>query len=274
MTEAWQFMLPAFVVGALASVAFGMMGSLVVATRISYLAGALAHAILGGIGLAVFAERALGWSWMSPRLGALLVGLVAAAGMVWARRRSGEREDSLISAIWSVGMAIGLIAFAYTPGYVEPMSYLFGNILLIRPVDVWVVAGLDLAVVACVACYYTRLRAVAFDEEFAALRGLSPDLFSLLLLVLTAVTVVLLVNVVGVVLVVALLTLPAALAGLTARSLAGMMVVAAGYCLVFTLAGLTLSLYGDVPAGPTIILVVGGAYLGALAVKALRSRAA
>jgi len=52
------------------------------------------------------------------------------------------------------------------------------------------------------------LLAVAFDEEFARLRGLPVTLLYLLLLCLVALTVVLLIRVVGLILVIALLTLP------------------------------------------------------------------
>jgi zinc transport system permease protein len=73
-------------------------------------------------------------------ISALIIGLVS----LYAR----QREDTVISAVWAVGMAIGLIFFAKTPGYVDPMSYLFGNILLISAGDVWLVLGMDVAVAA------------------------------------------------------------------------------------------------------------------------------
>ena len=48
-----------------------------------------------------------------------------------------EREDTVIGAIWSVGMAVGILFMYHTPGYTqELMSYLVGDILLVGPRDV------------------------------------------------------------------------------------------------------------------------------------------
>jgi len=86
-------------------------------------------------------------------------------------------------------------------------------------------------------------------------------LYYLLLLCLTALTVVLLVRVVGIVLVIALLTLPAAAAGHFARKLWHMMAVAVLFCMVFIGSGIAVSYTNNLPSGPVIILIAGGAYL-------------
>ena len=63
------------------------------------------------------------------------------------------------------------------------MSYLFGNILLISAHDVWLVAAMDVVVVALGLGFYPKLLALCFDEEFAELRGVRVKLYYLLLLV-------------------------------------------------------------------------------------------
>jgi zinc transport system permease protein len=103
--------------------------------------------------------------------------------------------------------------------------------------------------------------AVAFDEEFARLRGISVNFFYLLLLVLVAVTVVLLIQIVGLILVLALLTLPAAVAGHYAHSLGKMMVIATLLGGALSISGLAVSYGPDLPAGPTIILLAGAVYV-------------
>lgn len=254
----------AFIVGALASIAFGIMGTYVVAKRVSYLAGAIAHCVLGGIGAGLYLKYKIGWSWFDPIYGALIAALLAALVMGMVTIHAKQREDTVIGALWATGMASGLIFIAKTPGYLEPMSYLFGNILLLNRGDILLVAGLDLVVVGVAAGFYNRLLAVCFDEEFARLRGLNADLYNLLLLSLTAITVVLLVRVVGIIMVVALLTLPAAVAGTFARTLGQMMLLAVACCLLFVTTGLGISFIHDLPSGPTIILVAAAVYLLAL----------
>jgi zinc transport system permease protein len=141
------------------------------------------------------------------------------------------------------------------------MSYLFGNILLVSQQNIWLMAWIDLLVLATVWLFYRQFLAVSFDEEFARLRGVPVTPFYLLLLCMVAVTVVLLIQVVGLILVIALLTLPAAIAAQYFSSLGRMMLAASILGMVFTTAGLIISYSADLPSGASIILVAGMAYL-------------
>jgi zinc transport system permease protein len=255
------FLRNALMAGVLASVAFGIVGTYVVVRRISYIAGAISHSVLGGIGIGLYLQKAVGITWFHPMFGAvaaaLLSALVIGAVSLYAR----QREDTAIGAIWVVGMAVGLLFLAMTPGYNDPMSYLFGNILLITGTDVWLIAALDLAVVALGLLFYNQFLAVSFDEEFALARGVRADLYHLLLLCLTALTVVLLVSVVGIVLVIALLTLPAAAAGRFSRRMWQMMILAAVLCMAFVGFGLGASYSLGLPTGPVIVMTAAAVYL-------------
>lgn len=266
------FLRYALIMATLASVAFGVVGSFVVARRISYIAGAIAHAILGGIGLAVYLNRVHEWFWLQPLHGALFAAIVSALIMAWVRWLGTEREDSVIGAIWSVGMAVGLLFLALSPGYTNPTGYLFGNILLISRTDLWLVVLLDFVVLAVALLYYPHLQAVCFDEEGAKLRGIATHVFYALLLCLTGLTIVLLVSVVGIVLVVALLTLPAAIASQLTHTLARMMLLACALCFAFSSGGLAISYQMDWPTGPSIILLAGTVYLTVFVARKVANR--
>lgn len=251
----------AVIIGLLASVPFGIIGSYVVVRRISYIAGAISHCILGGIGAGLYLEKEVGLTWFGPLSGAIAVALAAAVILAFVSVFSRQREDSVIGALWAAGMAAGLLFLAKTSGYVDPMSYLFGNILLINGSDIWLVLVLDVVVVGIVALFYNTFLAVCFDAEFASLRGVRHHLLYLLLLCLTALTIVLLVRVVGIVMVIALLTLPAAIAGNFVSNILQMMVVATILCMTFILAGLGTSYSLDLPSGPVIIIFAALVYL-------------
>lgn len=266
------FVMYAFVTGILASVAFGIIGTYVVARRISYIAGAIAHSVLGGIGIALYLQKVHGIAWVTPMVGAVVSALAAAILIGLVSLYGREREDTVIGAIWATGMAVGLLFIAKTPGYLEPMSYLFGNILLITKRDLWMVLGLDALVVTLGVVLYHKFLAVCFDEEFARLRGVHVEFYYLLLLCLTALTIVLLVTVVGIVMVIALLTLPAAVAGQFSKRLWQMMALSVLFCLVFTTSGLAVSYAYNLESGPTIIVIAAAAYL--LATVTLRVKKA
>jgi len=263
------FLRYAFLVGILASVAFGVVGTYVVTRRITYIAGAIAHCVLGGIGAGLYLQIEAGLAWASPMRGAVASALLAALIIGLVGLYGHEREDTVIGALWATGMAVGLLLIGRTSGYVDPMSYLFGNILMISRADLWIVAGLDVLVVGLGLIFYNKLLAVCFDEEFARLRGVRVGVYYLLLLCMTALTVVLLVRVVGIVMVIALLTLPAAVAGHLSRRLWQMMVLSVVFCLAFTSAGLGYSYVHDLAPGPTIIIFAAGAYLFVLIIRGL-----
>ena len=258
---ATAFLRYALLAGLLASVSLGVVGSYVVTRRITYIAAAISHCVLGGVGAALYLNVAKQCEWCSPMLGATVAALLAALVIGLVGIYSREREDTVIGAVWVIGMSTGLLFIAKTPGYNNPMSYLFGNIYLLSAGDVWMVAAMGAAVAAVGVGFYNKLLAVCFDEEFAALRGVRVKLYYLLLLCLTAITVVLLVRVVGIVLVIALVTLPAAIAGHFAQRLWQMMVLAICFSMVFTASGLAVSYSADLPSGPVIVLIAGSAYL-------------
>ena len=154
------FMRQALLLGMLASIPFGTIGSLVVARRITYLAAAIANAILAGIGFSLYAQSAWQWTWLHPLAGALFTGIIAALLVGWVSIRFKTQEDTLISAIWSVGMAIGLLFIFKTPQYIDPMSYLFGDILMISSVDTGLVCILALVVIIAAIVLYRPLVAL------------------------------------------------------------------------------------------------------------------
>ncbi len=240
---------------AAAAIGCGVMGTYVVVKRIAFLAGGIAHSVLGGMGAAVY----FGYE---PLHGALPAAVAAALLIGWVRLHWRAQEDTLISALWAIGMAIGVLFIAKAPGYqADLMSYLFGNILLVPQESLWFMVALDLLLLIMVAVFHRQFLAVVFDEEFARLRGVPVGFFYLLLLVLVAVTVVLLIQVVGLILVLALLTLPAAVAGHYVHSLGRMMLIATVLGALLSFSGLALSYAPDLPAGPVIILLAGGVYV-------------
>jgi zinc transport system permease protein len=249
------FLQTALLAGLLASLGCGVIGTFVVVKRIAFMAGGIAHSVLGGMGAALYFG-------FDPLLGALAAAVLSALLIGLVRLAWNAQEDTLIGALWAIGMAIGILFIAKTPGYTtDLMSFLFGNILLVPRRELWFMAGLDLVLLVTVMLFYRQLLAVTFDEEFARLRGVPVAFFYLLLLCLVAVTVVLLIQVVGLILVIALLTLPAAIAGHYVHSLGGMMLIATLLGGVFTSAGLALSYGPDLPAGPTMILLAGSVYV-------------
>ncbi|MBW2194669.1 MAG: metal ABC transporter permease [Deltaproteobacteria bacterium] len=260
------FLQNAVVAGLLASVACGVMGTYVVVRRIVFISGGISHAVLGGMGIAYY------YSY-NPLHGAVIASLIAALVIGFVSLRYHQYEDTIIGAIWSIGMAIGILFIYKTPGYnVDLMSYLFGNILMVGTQRLQILGFLDIIIVVSVILLYKRFLAVCFDEEYSQLQGIGVLGTYLLLLCLIALTVVILIQVVGLILVIALLTLPAATSRHYTSSLGQMMILASILGAVFTTSGLIVSYGLDLPAGATIIVIAGIVYLLATSLKGLVAR--
>ncbi|MDP6045531.1 MAG: metal ABC transporter permease [Phycisphaerae bacterium] len=275
-------LLCALSVGLLVSIACGVVGTFVVTRRITYLAGGIAHCVLGGMGAAVYCRKALGWSlvdpvwgiqWISPLFGAVVAAMLAAAIIGFVSLRFKQREDTVISALWASGMALGVLFISATPGYQQDLvGYLFGDITMVSPANLVPIAALDVAVVIVSLLLYKQFVAICFDEEFARSRGVRVEFHYFTLLALTAMTVVLLVFVVGIVMVIAMLTIPVAIADQFARRMWQVMVLAAGLTMAMTTAGIAISYGPDLPSGPVIIVLSAGLYLIVLLTKTLIAR--
>ncbi len=258
---------------ALTAVICGVIGSYVLAQRRSYMVGAVSHSLLGGIGLARYLQVVHGLLWFTPLLGALLAGCLSGVAVGLLTLRGRLREDSVLSAVWSLGVAVGVSVIAITPGYAEDLSsYLFGSIMMISASDLLVMAGLVLALLVIAWLYHPRFLALCFHEENLRLRGISSEWVSLVMQVMTAMTVALLSQVVGIVLVLALLVLPVATAALFARRIGGIMLLSVFLCFAYSFGGLYISYGPNLPVGATIVELAGASYVLAAVLRWLWRR--
>ena len=171
-----DFLKNVYILSAISSVTFGLIGALVVARRIGYLAGAVSHCAFGGIGFGLWFQQALKtgalgtlalaafftspenapqlcerWSSFIDQIPtAILFAILSALLVAAIRRRAKEREETLLGAIWAIGMALGLLFIERVDGYVSVSTYLFGDVLLVGQNDIWTAAILGGAILLVV----------------------------------------------------------------------------------------------------------------------------
>ena len=270
-------LLSGLVGGVLAGISCGLIGPYVITRRIVFLAGAIAHIVVGGVGAVLWLrfQFAPSLDWLEPLHGALVAALLAAFLIGLVQHYSRERLDTLIGALWAVGMAVGILLVKFTPGYhTEIMSYLFGNIAVVGTDDVILIAVLNVVILALALLFHKRLVAVCLDEEYARLQGISVLATNLLALSLVALTVVALIRVVGLILVIALLTLPAATAGHFTRRFGGLILSTVVLCVLLTTVP-RIAVYGTrISPESAIVLAAAGVYLVSLGVRAVVRRRA
>ncbi|MFA5571399.1 MAG: metal ABC transporter permease [Sphaerochaetaceae bacterium] len=272
LNPSMPFVRNALLAGVLSSILFGVLGTVVTVKRIASLAGAISHAVLGGIGMALYLSASNIAPSFPPMVGAIIFAVIAALIIGVVSMRAKQREDTVINAIWAIGMSIGVLFMAKTAGYTDPSSYLFGNILLISSTDLILLAVLDVIVIVLVWLFYPQLEASSFDDEYAQVRGIATDVVFFIILTITAIAIVLLQTFVGIVMVIAMLTLPAGTANFHSRNMLTMMISSTIYAALFSLGGLFSGWSFDLPVGAMVVVFAGFVFLTFSLVGAMKKR--
>jgi len=248
---AYTFMQRAFLAALWVSILCAVLGVFLVLRRDAMVGHGLAHVTFGGVALGLF-------FYVMPIMIALGVAVFSALGILKLKERAGLHGDTAIGIISSLGMALGIILASLAGSFnVDLFGYLFGNILAIDPVEVWMAFILAVSVFVTVVLFYQELVFLTFDPESAKASGIRVRRLDAILAILTAVTVVLGMKVVGVLLVSALLVIPAAAALQVARSFKGALILSAVLAGISSICGLAVAYYLDWPPSGTIVSVSG-----------------
>ncbi len=250
----YDFIRNAVIVAVLASIISGIIGTIVVEKRLVSMAGGLAHGAFGGIGLGFF----LG---IEPIFVGMVFTVLASLGVGRINRKKAEISDTIVSIIWSLGMALGILFIALTPGYPPDMtSYLFGDILTVSGKFVVINLVLALVVLGLVYLLFNYFKLYLFDEQYASIIGINTIFIENILYILIGLTVVVLIKSVGIILSIALLTIPALTAKLYSESLSKIMILAVVFSMVYSFFGIYISYKLNVPSGAAIIIVSAAIY--------------
>jgi zinc transport system permease protein len=265
----YEFIQNAIYSSILASIACGIIGSLVIVNRMTFLAGGIAHANYGGVGLAFY----LGLPFL-PVATIFSIFISSLLALITFKER--ERVDALIGVMWAMGMALGIILIDITPGYKpDIMSFLFGSIITVTHFDLYIMFFLDIFILSFVLVYYRAIVLLSFDNEYAFTRGINTRLLYFLMLNMTGLSVVIVMRVVGIILVIALLTIPSYIAEKYSSSFFKMMILSILLCLSFCLIGIYISYSFDITSGAAIVAVGSITFLFSYIfkiVKSLKSR--
>jgi ABC-type Mn2+/Zn2+ transport system permease subunit len=237
-------LLAALMVGILCSV----IGCYIVLRSMAFLGDAMAHAVLPGVAVAFLLGRNL-------TLGALAAALVVALGVGLFSRRGAIKEDTAIGVLFAAALSLGVVLISSIRTYAVDLSHiLFGNVLGVSSLDLWLTAGLGILILVSILVFYRPFLVISFDPVLAATMRLRVGFYNNLLLVLLALTIVISMQTVGVGLVAAMLVTPAATAFLLVRRLPTMMLLSGLIGGFSSLTGLFASYHLNVASGAAIVL--------------------
>lgn len=263
---AYDFMQRALVVGLLIGMACSVLGVFLVLRKDAMIGHGLAHATFGGVALGLFLQ-------LLPLLVALAVAIFSVLGILKLKERAGVYEDTALGIFSSTGMAVGVLLASLADSFnVALFGYLFGNIMAIEPLEVWIAGALTVCVLLCLVFFYQEFFCLTFDPETARITGVRVKHLETLLAVLTAVTVVLAMKVVGILLVAALLVIPSATGLQLAGSFLQAILISGLVGALSVLVGLAAAIYLDLPVAATVVLAAAGLFLVSLILRAQKSK--
>jgi len=245
----YEFIQRAYIAGIFVAALCAMLGLILVLRKLSLIGDGLSHVSFGAIALGLFFG-------IYPFYVAVPLVILASYLILRLTEKAKIYGDAAIGIVSSVGIAGGVVLSSLARGFnVDLFSYLFGNILAISRQEVYFSISLSLIVLAAIIFLYNDLFSATFDEDYAKVSGVKIKQINLILTFLTAITVILAIKVVGVMLVSALLILPAVTALQIVKGFKTAMIAAAALAIVSVIMGITISFFGDLPAGATIVII-------------------
>ncbi|MFD7157863.1 metal ABC transporter permease [Kribbella sp. NPDC059898] len=264
-----EFMQRALIAGLLTGLSAPAIGTYLVQRRLSLMGDGIGHIAITGVALGLLTGTA-------PVLTAVIVSIAGATAIELVRARGKATGDVALALLFYGGIAGGVLLIGLAgQGAATLNTYLFGSLTTVSQSDLYVVAGLAIAVLVVAIGLGPQLFAVCQDEEFARTTGLRVQVLNLVIAVMAAVTVTVAMRTVGLLLVSALMVVPVATAQQITRSFRSTFVTACIIGVLACLAGIVTSYNANVAPGATIVvLALAGFVVAAVVGTLLRRRSA
>lgn len=250
MTELLQFpfMQRALVAGIILAGLLAFLGIFVMLRKMAFFGDGIAHASLAGIAIGLVAE-------LSPLPFAVGYGILLAILIYFLEKKTSLSSDTIIGIFFTASMSLGVLLISTQSGYQpELISFLFGNILAIKTIELIYFGLVALILIVLHLIKRRKIALLIFDRESAFLAGINVTALELTLYIALSVSVVLGVKVLGIILVSALLIIPPSTSRLLAKSLRSLQFITLIVAELTVILGIFLSYNFDWPTGPTIVL--------------------
>ena len=238
------------------------VGSFIVINRFSYIAGAISHGLLGGIGLFNFVYRYTKIVFFLPQNGGFIFTIIYSIIIYFLLKNKKERLDSILSIIWSIGMALGILFIYLTPGYNQDLTrYLFGNILLIDLNKLILLIFYSIFLTILYVLFFNVIYIFGFDEEHLILKNFKTKIILFFIILFISLTVFFLIQIVGIVLIIAFFTIPTITELNIEKKIKRSIFISFLLNLVSSYISFFLSYKFNLPLSPIIILILSFFYL-------------
>lgn len=245
----------------------GSLGCFAYLRRQSLIGDVVAHSSLLGIVLAfgcVYLVTGVGDKSLVVLIpGAIIAGL---ASLLLTKAITGQtriKEDAGLGVMLAIFFGTGMMLLRWMqraqppiPGRSGLDGYLFGMSAAMTSRDLWMIGLLGAVAVLAMLLFWSRMKVMTFDPDYAAGLGLPVRRLELLILVLMVIGIVIGLQIAGVVLMISLLVAPAAAARQWTGHLGGMVALSALLGALCSAGGALISATGrSLPTGPVIVVL-------------------
>ncbi|WP_192598165.1 metal ABC transporter permease [Sporosarcina limicola] len=253
----YEFLQKALLTSVMVGVICGVIGCFIILRGMALMGDAISHAVLPGVAISYM----LGINFF---IGAVVTGILTAVGIGFISQNSRVKNDSSIGIVFTAAFALGIILITVLKSSSDLYHILFGNVLAVRPSDMWITLIIGIVVLGSVYLFYKELLVSSFDPIMAQAYGLPTKMIHYFLMTLLTLVTVASLQTVGIILVVAMLVTPASTAYLLTDRLSVMIGLSALFGAISAVGGLYLSFTYNLASGATIVLVATTLFIVAL----------
>lgn len=242
-----EFMKKAFLVGLMLSIIIPCIGVVMVNKRNSMIGDALSHVSLAGVTIGLIFK-------INPIITAIVSCLVASFTIEIIRRYFPKNSDISTAIIMSLGIGLAAVLSDFVKGSANFHSFLFGSIVAISDLEVFLVTVVFFVVLILFIMLYKALLYVSFDEVGARLAGIKVQLVNIIFTFLISLTISIASRTVGVLMVSSLMVVPVACALRISNSYFKTIIFSCLFGIFFTMFGIIFSFYKGLKPGGTMVL--------------------
>lgn len=258
------FLIRAALAGLAVAVAAGPLGAFVVWRRMAFFGDAMAHASVLGVAFALLVSMPISFGTFLLALG---------LGTLLSRLQDHETAgDTTLGVLAYSALALGLVMVSFLDGVrVNIEALLFGDILTASWSDVATLWAGAVAILGLIFWRWSRLLTVTLNPELAVAAGINPRREDLIITIALALLIAMALKIVGALLITAMLVIPNASARLLSRTPEAMATFASVLGSFAVIGGLSLAVWQDTPAGPSIVVAATALYVVALGIRKFRA---
>lgn len=243
----YGFLQKALLTSIMVGIICGVIGCFIILRGMALMGDAISHAVLPGVALSYM----IGINFF---FGAVFTGVLTALGIGFISQNSRIKNDVSIGIMFTAAFASGIILITMMKSSTDLYHILFGNVLAVRPDEMWTTLFIGIIVLVSIYLFYKELLVSSFDPTMARAYGLPVRVIHYFLMVLLTLVTVASLQTVGIILVVAMLITPASTAYLLTNRLWVMLYLSAGIGILSSIIGLYFSYTYNLASGATIVL--------------------